>query len=101
MAEKNNLRSVRLSDETLEAIEAQIGRNFTEKLENMIARCMWELPATEEKLKELEREIGAKRQELQELWKSCQQWRQTLQNINIRLMGLENALRKELEMKNL
>lgn len=64
MATKNNLRSVRLSDDTLEAIEAQIGRNFTEKLENMVARCMWELPATEEKLKELEARIQDKRQQL-------------------------------------
>ena len=52
MAAKNNIRSIRFSDDTLEAIEAQVGRNFTEKFENMVTRCLWELPAAEQKLKD-------------------------------------------------
>lgn len=57
MAAKNNIRSIRFSDDILAAIEAQVGRNFTEKFENIVTRCLWELPATEEKLKDLEGKI--------------------------------------------
>ncbi|MCI9403728.1 MAG: hypothetical protein HFF04_08665 [Oscillospiraceae bacterium] len=67
MAAKNNIRSIRFSDDTLEAIEAQVGRNFTEKFENMVTRCLWELPAAEQKLKVLEGKIQDKRKQLIQL----------------------------------
>lgn len=67
MAAKNNIRSIRFSDDILAAIEAQVGRNFTEKFENMVTRCLWELPATEEKLKDLEGKIQDKRKQLIQL----------------------------------
>lgn len=67
MAAKNNIRSIRFSDDTLEAIEAQVGRNFTEKFENMVTRCLWELPAAEQKLKDLEGKIQDKRKQLIQL----------------------------------
>ena len=52
MAQKNNIRSIRFSDELAELIDRQVGRTFTEKFENLVTRCVWELP---EKEKELER----------------------------------------------
>ena len=67
MAAKNNIRSIRFSDDTLEAIEAQVGRNFTEKFENMVTRCLWELPAAEQKLNVLEGKIQDKRKQLIQL----------------------------------
>ena len=67
MAAKNNIRSIRFSDDILAAIEAQVGRNFTEKFENIVTRCLWELPATEEKLKDLEGKIQDKRKQLIQL----------------------------------
>ena len=51
MAIKTNIRSIRFSDELAELIERQQGSNFTQKLENLVTRCMWELPTRE-------REIG-------------------------------------------
>ena len=44
---KNNIRSIRFSDELAELIDRQIGNSFTEKFENLITRCVWELPARE------------------------------------------------------
>jgi len=47
MAQKNNIRSIRFSDAMAELIDRQAGRRFTEKFENLITRCVWELPAKE------------------------------------------------------
>ena len=44
MAQKNNIRSIRFSDELAELIDRQVGRTFTEKFENLVTRCVWELP---------------------------------------------------------
>lgn len=44
MANKNNIRSIRFSDELAELIDRQVGRTFTEKFENLVTRCVWELP---------------------------------------------------------
>ena len=51
MANKSNIRSIRFSDELAELIDRQVGRTFTEKFENLITRCVWELPQKEEQLK--------------------------------------------------
>ena len=93
MATKNNLRSIRFSDEILEAIEAQVGRNFTEKFENMVTRCLWELPATEEKLKDLEARIQDKRQQLIQLEKKIQK----LSYLSSRVEDLEKAINSTLQ----
>lgn len=69
MATKNNIRSIRISDEILEAIEAQAGRNFTEKFERLITRCIFELPEIEKRLQGMKAEIEAKREELQKFYK--------------------------------
>jgi len=51
MATKSNLKSVRLSDDLIELIERQVGDTFTAKLENLVTRCVWELPRKEEEIK--------------------------------------------------
>lgn len=57
MARKNNIRSMRFSDDVIEMIESQQGRNFSEKFENLVTRCMWELPEKERRIAELDKEI--------------------------------------------
>jgi len=37
---KKNIRSIRFSDELADLIDQQVGRNFTEKLENLVIRCV-------------------------------------------------------------
>ena len=65
MARKNNIRSIRFSDELTELIDRQIGNNFTEKFENLVTKCVWELPQKEERIKELDEEIKRKEKKLQ------------------------------------
>lgn len=67
MANKGNLKSVRLSDDLIELIEQQAGATFTAKLENLVTRCVWELPMQEEKLESIQRQIQMEWQRLQNL----------------------------------
>lgn len=61
---KNNIRSIRFSDELAEVINQQVGDTFTQKFENLITRCVWELPETERKLEYINMEIKEKREQL-------------------------------------
>ena len=67
MARKSNIRPMRFSDDIIEMIESQQGRNFSEKFENLVTRCMWELPEKEKRIAELDKELDAKRAELHKL----------------------------------
>ena len=66
MAKKNNNRNIRITDQMLELIEQQAGDNFTEKWENLVTRCVWELQEKETKLKRLEDQINKKQQQMAE-----------------------------------
>lgn len=66
MASKPNIRSIRFSDELAELIDRQAGNTFTEKFENLVTRCVWELPQKEAELERLERELERLRQEINE-----------------------------------
>ena len=66
MAGKTNIRSIRLSDELMEVIEAQVGETFTEKYERLIRRCVFEMPAKEKELEELNRRIREAEKTLEE-----------------------------------
>ena len=57
MAQKNNIRSIRFSDELAALIDQQIGDTFTQKFENLITRCVWELPQKEEELRRVQDQI--------------------------------------------
>ncbi len=67
MAAKGNIRSIRISDDMAKLIGQQAGRNFTEKWENLITRCVWELPKKEELLKSVQAEIAREQQRLYDL----------------------------------
>ena len=64
---KNNIRSIRFTDELVELIDRQVGDTFTARLENLVTRCVWELPERERQLAELDRQIAVKRKELMRL----------------------------------
>lgn len=76
MATKNNIRSIRFSDELAELIDQQIGDTFTQKFENLVTKCVWELPKKEEQLKAIEERIAKERERLYNLQKATEQLRQ-------------------------
>lgn len=85
MAQKNNIRSIRFTDELADLIDRQVGRTFTEKFENLVTRCVWELPKKEAELERLQQQIERERQRLREL----EEKRQDLQRA---MAGLGRAL---------
>ena len=70
MAKKNNIRSIRFSDEIIEMIESQAGKTFTAKFEALVTRCIWELPNKEKELKSIQTEINYERKRLHQIIKT-------------------------------
>ena len=75
MANKSNIRSIRFSDELAELIDRQVGRTFTEKFENLITRCVWELPQKKEQLKAVQDKIKQEQERLYNLQRATEQLR--------------------------
>jgi len=72
---KNNIRSIRFSDELAEPIDRQVGHTFTEKFENLITRCVWELPRKEQQLKKIQEEIKQEQERLYNLQRATEELR--------------------------
>lgn len=100
MAGKPNIRSIRFSNDLAKLIDRQVGNTFTEKFENLVTRCVWELPQKEKELELIEQQIQKKKAELKEIYKKTAEWRQTIQNITPRLWTLERILKEECELRD-
>ena len=96
MAQKNNIRSIRFSDELAELIDRQVGDTFTQKFENLITRCVWELPKKEEEIRRLDTMIDCKRQELRAMQEQINRVSCTVSRIQQQTAQLEIALNREL-----
>jgi len=81
MAGKTNIRSIRFSDELAELIDRQAGKTFTEKFENLITRCVWELPKKEEQLKRIQEQIKEEQERLYKFQKATEELRRLEQDI--------------------
>ena len=97
MAQKNNIRSIRFSDELAELIDRQVGRTFTEKFENLVTRCVWELPQKEQELERLKQEIRQKQQQLQKMKNQVYKLSGTINQLFTKTKALENAIDQEKE----
>ena len=64
---KNNIRSVRFSDEMIEIINQQVGENFTQRFERMVYNCYMLLPEKERQAERLDTLIDEKRKALSKL----------------------------------
>ena len=94
MAQKNNIRSIRFSDELAELIDRQVGRTFTEKFENLVTRCVWELPGKEAELKRLDQEINRKRKEIQQMTVQAAQLGATINRLFLPVKTLEEEIQR-------
>ena len=92
MAIKTNIRSIRFSDELAELIERQQGSNFTQKFENLVTRCVWELPARERELEQLEARIQEKREQLRRMSAQARELSETLRELLPRAEALAAAV---------
>ena len=85
MAVKPNIRSIRFSDELAELIDRQAGNTFTEKFENLVTRCVWELPQREAELKEVQKQVRQEEKRLADLRKRREKLDQAIGDIQRRL----------------
>ena len=97
MAAKNNIRSIRFSDELAELIDRQQGDTFTQKFENLITRCVWELPEKERELEELNRRIKEKREQLQRMTVQAGELRMTINDLAPKLRQLDTCINQAVE----
>ena len=81
MAGKPNIRSIRFSDELAQLIDRQAGNSFTEKFENLITRCVWELPQKEAELKRVQEELQQERKRLADLRERREKLDRAIQSI--------------------
>lgn len=92
MARKNNIRSMRFSDEMIEIIEAQVGDTFTAKFEALVTRCMWELPEKERQKEVLEQAIKSRREQLGRMTNKVDSYRKRLYEMDRQLLILEKNI---------
>lgn len=92
MAKKTNIRSIRFSDEMAELIDRQNGDTFQAKFENLVTRCIWELPAKEKELARIEDRIRDKRAEFMQLMQKMQQLSSMANDIQWKMNSLNTAL---------
>ena len=97
MATKNNIRSIRFSDEMAELIDRQAGSSFTEKFENLVTRCVWELPAKEKELERLEKLIRKKREQYQKMERDYASLESSLNGLTLMADNLRRELSKAIK----
>lgn len=94
---KNNNRNIRISDHMLQLIEKQHGNNFTEKWENLVIRCNWELPRKEKEIQALDAQIAQKRKQLQEMDKQLYTLQEICRDLIPRAEGLQRAFERNMQ----
>lgn len=101
MGKKNNIRSIRFSDELAELIERQQGDTFTQKFENLVTRCVWELPAKQREVKQLEGLIREKRERLMELSGQVRELESIINELLPQIAALNTAVDRAVKKWNM
>lgn len=97
MATKNNIRSIRFSDELAELIDQQQGKNFQQKFENLVTRCVYELPQREQEIKRLDELKAMKLKQLDELNKQLMELRDTIYDLQPKIRSLEASINRNIQ----
>ena len=97
MAKKNNIRSIRFSDEMIEMIESQAGDSFTAKFEALVTRCMWELPQREKELEAIQTRITMERKNLHRISEKVRQMEQTANNVKWAMESYERQMKAAIQ----
>ena len=93
MASKSNIRSMRFSDEIIKIIEAQPGETFTAKFENLVRKCVHELPKREKDLKLIQKLIKEETQKLDEIRQKKYKVEQYAKNLEWELQRATRTLK--------
>ena len=97
MATKNNIRSIRFSDELAELIDRQQGKNFQQKFENLVTRCVYELPGKEDEIARLDKLKAEKQKQLSEMSEQLYELRMTIGDLMPKITALEAAGKRNIQ----
>lgn len=97
MAKKNNIRSIRFSDEMIEMIESQAGDSFTAKFEALVTRCMWELPAKEKELTAIQARINFQRKQLSRISQKVNEMEYMMINTRYTMENYERTMKQAIK----
>lgn len=97
MAKKNNIRSIRFSDEMIEMIESQAGDSFTAKFEALVTRCMWELPAKEKELTAIQDRINFQRKQLSRISQKVNEMERIMNNTRYTMENYERTMKQAIK----
>ena len=89
---KNNIRSVRFSDELIEIIEQQVGDNFTQKFERLVYNCYMLLPEKQRQLEKLESDIRLRRRDLEDLSNRYNSAAGCLRSLEYQIKNIQGSL---------
>lgn len=92
MLKKNNIRSIRFSDEMMEIINQQAGDNFSQKFERLVYNCYMLSSEKEKEIQRLDKQIAEKRDQLVELRAKCSDMDGLLSGIRYRLNAVYDFL---------
>ena len=92
MAQKSNIRSMRFSNEIMEMIESQTGETFTAKFENLVQRCMWELPKREEELKRINDQIEYQKKRLSRIQDQANEIESQFNNFKYSMQNMQSTI---------
>lgn len=97
MAKKNNIRSIRFSDEIIEMIESQAGETFTAKFEALVTKCVWELPAKEKELAAIQARINEERENFRFVQREVGKLRNTVRGLNYTLESMTRQINQAID----
>lgn len=97
MATKNNIRSIRFSDELAELIDRQQGKNFQQKFENLVTRCVYELPQKEAEIARLDKLKDEKQKKLSEMSRQIMELKETVYDLMPKITALEAAVKRNIQ----
>ncbi|MBE6925315.1 MAG: hypothetical protein E7461_00585 [Ruminococcaceae bacterium] len=84
------VRSLRLSEETVALIEKQDGSSFTDKFENLVQKCVRELPQKQRELKAVQQQISRERNNLEYIRKQQSALESNIRSLNYTLQNAES-----------
>lgn len=94
MATKGNIRSMRFSDEIIGIIEAQPGESFTAKFENLVRKCVIELPKKEQELARIQKLIADEHENLRTVTRAKEKFTQNVNQLNWALESMTNQVNR-------
>lgn len=103
MAKKNNLKSVRLSDQVMDYVINFEGDGFNQKFENLVLFCMEQEETKKQKIVFLDKQIAKqykKLHALQQISSEIGDVRRALTNLECRANDLSDLMGKLLEDKD-